>query len=111
MALRPPWTSSLGGPGGFRFTDLARIAHVISTPRGVGGAERILGHLVEGGRARGWEQIVLNPFAADGASRELEQVVEPTRLAQTVCTTAWQLPLAWRWTRRELRRFAPDIVQ
>jgi glycosyltransferase involved in cell wall biosynthesis len=90
---------------------MPRIAHVISTPRGVGGAERILGHLVEGGRERGWEQIVLNPFAADGASHELEQLVEPTSLAQSVCTATWQVPAAWRWTRGQLRRFAPDIVQ
>jgi glycosyltransferase involved in cell wall biosynthesis len=90
---------------------MPRIAHVISTPRGVGGAEGILGHLVEGGRERGWEQVVLNPFAADGASHELAQLVEPTALLQTVCKTTWQVPGAWRWTQQHLRRFAPDIVQ
>ncbi len=90
---------------------MPRIAHVISTPRGVGGAEQTLGHLVEGGRERGWEQIVLNPFAADGASHELEQLVSPTPVAQTECTTVRQVPAVWRWTRRQLQRFAPDIVQ
>jgi glycosyltransferase involved in cell wall biosynthesis len=90
---------------------LPRIAHVISTPRGLGGAEQTLGHLVEGGRERGWEQLVLNPFAAEGASQELEQLVSPTPLAQTVCTTIRQVPAVWRWTRRQLQRFAPDIVQ
>lgn len=40
-----------------------KIAHVISTPQGIGGAERTLLGLIEGGRAVGWDQLVLNPFA------------------------------------------------
>ncbi len=87
---------------------MPRIAYVIST-RGVAGAERFLGALVEEGVARGWEQLVLNPFAGEGGP-ELERLFQPVRYEPRRCESVLSLPLLRRWLRKELAEFRPDVV-
>jgi glycosyltransferase involved in cell wall biosynthesis len=87
---------------------VGRIAYVIST-RGVAGAERFLAALVQEGVARGWEQIVLNPFAGDATS-ELERLFRPVRYKARRCDNLLSVPMLRRWLREELRAFRPDIV-
>lgn len=85
-----------------------RIAHVIST-RGIGGAERFLGALVRSGHARGFEQVVLNPFATE-ASAPMESICHPVAYEAQRCDRVVELPLLRRWLRLRLNRFEPDIV-
>lgn len=85
-----------------------RIAHVIST-RGVGGAERIIAALVAGGAARGFDQVVLNPFA-DGGSASFATRCEPVPYKARRCDRLAELPALRRWLKSELDDFAPDIV-
>lgn len=88
---------------------MPRIAHVISTPSGVGGAESVLALLISRGHREGWEQIVLNPFADE------ENVALRDRLNGTDYKVhrgsrlrdLWQIR---RWLRRELAAFGPDLV-
>lgn len=86
-----------------------RIAHVISTVEGVGGAEQLLAAIVAGGDARGWEQVVLNPFV-DQLSPAFAPLVEQGRYHSRPCRRLWQLPGTWRWVGRQLERFQPDVV-
>jgi glycosyltransferase involved in cell wall biosynthesis len=85
-----------------------RIAHVIST-RGVGGAERIVAALVPGGRAAGWEQLVLNPFSGEG-SKAFAALCEPVRHEGHPCPSVAGLPRVRRWLKAQLDDFEPDIV-
>lgn len=87
---------------------MPRIAYVIST-RGVAGAERFLAALVQEGVVRGWEQVVLNPFAGD-ATTELERLFSPVRFEARRCESLLSVPTLRRWLRKELRAFGPDIV-
>lgn len=87
---------------------MARIAYVIST-RGFAGAERFLAALVQEGVARGWDQVVLNPFAGDTAP-ELERRFRPVRYEPRRCDSVLSLPAIRRWLRTELDAFRPDIV-
>jgi glycosyltransferase involved in cell wall biosynthesis len=87
-----------------------RIAHVISTPEGIGGAERVVQSLVEGGAARGWDQIVLNPFASDPASAALREVVGHDRYRGARCRRWHQLPGLYRWLAGEICDFEPDLL-
>lgn len=86
----------------------SRIAHVIST-RGPGGAERFLAALVREGEARGWEQVVLNPFATD-ASEAVAALCAPTPVAARRCDSPRELPATRRWLRTRLADFTPDVV-
>ena len=85
-----------------------RIAHVIST-RGVGGAERIVAALVSGGAARGFEQLVLNPFAGE-RSASFASLCEPGEYMARRCDRLSELPGLRRWLQAELDDFRPDIV-
>jgi glycosyltransferase involved in cell wall biosynthesis len=85
-----------------------RIAHVIST-RGVGGAERFLVALLRYGDAHGWEQRVLNPFAADGSER-LHALCEPTPVEWKRCDTPLEVLATRRWTKERLDGFRPDVT-
>lgn len=90
---------------------MPRVAHVISTPEGVGGAERVLASLVAEGAERGWEQAVLNPFALDPASSELAAIVGgAAEYRGRRCVSAAGVPTMLAWLRRELRGRDPDIV-
>lgn len=87
---------------------MRRIAHVISTPKGVGGAERVVAALAGAAAGRGWEALILNPFNADASSSM------PTSGSVEVkghpCSRIDRLPAARRWLVGELRRFSPHIV-
>lgn len=86
-----------------------RIAHVISTGSGVGGAERLLGSLVDHGEARGYEQLVLHPFVRDWppglAALFPSSVYRPFPMPLLI-----DLPSLRTWLSVELDRFSPDIV-
>ena len=87
---------------------LPRIAHVIST-RGMGGAERFLATLVVAGADRGFEQVVLNPFAVE-ASHALAALCHPVPYEAQACDRLVELPALYRWLRARLDGFGPDIV-
>ena len=89
---------------------MPRIAHVISAPGGLGGAERVMSWIVNAGEERGFRQIVLNPFASSRDRGELAAVCSAPVLARTTEHIP-QLPAARRWLARELDRFEPDVVQ
>lgn len=86
-----------------------RIAHVISSPSGIGGAERVMLDLVQEGTERGWAQRVLHPFVAPDA-RELRELSPPTTYRALSGTRLRDVPRLWTWTNRELRGFRPEIV-
>jgi glycosyltransferase involved in cell wall biosynthesis len=87
-----------------------RIVHVISVEgTKMGGAARVMMALLEGGRERGWSQMVLNPYASTerGLADHCDGVPYETLTPHSV--TAF--PRARRWLRRRLAEFEPDIVQ
>lgn len=86
-----------------------RIAHVISTVHGVGGAERLLAALVEEGDRRGWQQLVLNPWVND-PSASLEQLIGTERYRGHPSRGMTALVPTRRWVGAELDAFAPDLV-
>lgn len=85
-----------------------RIAHVISA-RGIGGAERFLAALVAYGDERGWEQLVLNPFAVD-ASGGLTALCDRVPVEARPCDTPLQLVPTRKWLATRLAAFRPDVV-
>jgi len=91
-----------------------RIAHVISTPEGVGGAERILASLLRYGSARGWDQYVLNPFGQEDDGGELGalcRTADPNvAFDARRCSSPVELPGTRRWLARRLREANPDVV-
>jgi glycosyltransferase involved in cell wall biosynthesis len=87
-----------------------RIAHVISTPEGIGGAERILIALAREGQRRGIDQVVLNPFARDPEGSELAEVLQPIAYAAHRAKSFRDLPRLRRWLLRQATHFAPSIV-
>ncbi len=87
-----------------------RVAHVISTPAGIGGAERVLGQIVAAGAERGWDQIVLNPFARSGANPALQRVCGDVRYAAFPAARLRHLPSLLTWLDRRLAAFGPAIV-
>jgi len=89
---------------------MPRVAHVISTPAGVGGAERVVGSLVHGALERGWEAVVLNPFGREGSESELAAICAPAHFESRTCDSIAELPALRRWLGRELDRGSPDIV-
>lgn len=86
-----------------------RVAHVTSTVEGIGGAERLLAAIVAGGDARGWEQVVLNPFV-ESVSPAYQRLREEGRYLPRPCRHPAQLPGLRRWLRGQLRSFQPDVV-
>ena len=77
---------------------------------GVGGAERFLGAMVKEGAERGWEQVVLNPFANEAAMAELSELFLPARYVPLPCNSVLSLLSLRRRLRRELSDFRPDVV-
>lgn len=65
--------------------------------------------LVEEGRVRGWEQLLLVPFANDASSMLADLCPSATYEAKE-CTGLGQLPGLRRWTERRLAAFKPDLV-
>ena len=85
-----------------------RVAHVISC-RGLGGAERFLATLVTAGADRGFDQVVLNPFAVP-ASHALAALCGPVPYEPHACDRIIDLPGLYLWLRARLDDFRPDIV-
>jgi glycosyltransferase involved in cell wall biosynthesis len=89
---------------------MPRIAHVISTPSGVGGAERVVAALVRESATRGWDSFVLNPFADDPDRADLAEICEPATYAGYRCQSWREVPGLRRWLGASLDRLQPDIV-
>ncbi len=89
---------------------MPRIAHVISTPAGIGGAERIVAALVARGAELGWQQDLLNPFAIDPEHAAIAQVCRPAVYSGFRCAGGRELLPARRWLRSELETREPAIV-
>jgi glycosyltransferase involved in cell wall biosynthesis len=89
-----------------------RIAHLISTPSGFGGAEVVMLALLRGGAERGWEQVVLNPFARS-AEEELAARCGGFGYEAFPLPHAGPLglPATLRWARRRLAELGPDLLQ
>lgn len=85
-----------------------RIVHVISSPTGLGGAERVLIDLVKGGADRGWQQLVLQPFASDWS--ELETHVRAASFEPLPARHPVELPRLRDALQRKISDFAPDVV-
>ena len=86
-----------------------RIAHVISTPRGIGGAEKVLAALVARGSSEGWEQVVLNPFSSDEVP-DLGGVLTGVDYRRRVGSTLTDILRLRRWLKGEITAFGPDLV-
>lgn len=86
-----------------------RVAHVISTPRGVGGAERVLAALAARGRSEGWSQLVLNPFS-QGPHPVIGTLLGTVEYRHRNGSRLRDLPGLRRWLKAELERFRPDLV-
>lgn len=89
-------------------TRAPRIAYVTSS-RGVAGGEELIAALVAGGRDRGWEQVVLNPFGNAG-SRALAERCAPVRCETFECSSVLGLPRLRSWLNGRLADLRPDIV-
>ncbi|MDX6721497.1 MAG: hypothetical protein QOJ63_3751 [Solirubrobacteraceae bacterium] len=87
-----------------------RVTHVISTPTGVGGAERTLSDLVALGASKGWDQLVLNPFALDPDADELSALYAPASYEGRRCRGVRGLPALRSWLSRRVAAFQPDVV-
>jgi glycosyltransferase involved in cell wall biosynthesis len=85
-----------------------RVAYVTST-RGIAGAEELLVALVDGGRARGWEQTVLNPFGNAGSAALAERCA-PVAFETRGCAGPAGLPRLRSWLAQRLGDVRPDIV-
>lgn len=89
---------------------MPRIVHVISTPTGVGGAERIVASLVRGAAERGWEPVVLNPFGRNGAGSDLAEICRPAKFESYACASPAGLPRLRRWLGGRIEEVQPDVV-
>lgn len=81
----------------------------MTSSRGVGGAEELIAALVAGGAGRGWEQVVLNPFA-DQASVALAERCAPADYEAEGCASVLGLPRVRSWLATRLAALEPDIV-
>lgn len=89
---------------------MARIAHVISTPSGLGGAERVLLAIAGEGHRRGLEQVILNPFAVDPTRSALADSAGPVPVVGRSCRTILNLPGLRKWLSAAISGFRPDVV-
>jgi glycosyltransferase involved in cell wall biosynthesis len=76
---------------------------------GIGGAEQLLGALVEEGDRRSCDQLVLNPFANDPAAT-LEQLIGHRRYARPPSNGTVKALATRRWVHDELEAFRPEVV-
>ena len=89
-------------------TRTPRIAYVTNS-RGFAGSEQLLAALVSAGRARGWEQLVLNPFG-DVSSIALTERCAAATCEIRGCTRVRGLPRVRSWLAGRLADVQPDIV-
>lgn len=83
---------------------------MVSTPEGIGGAEKVLLELLEHGSRESAEQLVLNPFHRYGKQNPL--FIEADRWADYRYEEhSWfQLLKARRWASLNLKSFQPNII-
>lgn len=86
-----------------------RIAHIVSTPEGLGGAEKILLQLVEESAVRGYDYLVINPFDLTPSDSQLARGLGP-RYRSRSTTRFSQLVSTRRWLRQQLDDFGADVV-
>lgn len=89
---------------------MARIAHVISTPSGLGGAERVMIAVAKAAAANGDDQLILNPFTLDPAGSVLREISGSIPYSGRACSTYSAVPSLRRWLRTELAAFRPDVI-
>ena len=89
---------------------MPRIAHVISSPSGIGGAERMVSSLARGALDRGWEALVVNPFARDLDCSVLARLCWPAAYRSHHCTSLREVPATREWLRRTLHDFGPELI-
>ncbi len=89
---------------------MRRVAHIISAPDGIGGAERVVQALVSGAPARGWAPTVLNPFTASTENSALKDAVAPAAYAAHRCTALRSVPRTRSWLAAELDALRPDLI-
>ncbi len=82
---------------------------MISARAGVAGAERLVATLVEEGEARGYAQLLLNPFVEDRPP-PLAPFIPPSVYRPYPSPPPFQLPTLRRWVDTELETFRPQIV-
>ena len=87
-----------------------RVVHVISTPQGVGGAERALADVVQASCHRGDDVLVLNPFVTPDGLPIAERLYAPAPVVGLPCRSHRELPLLLLRVRARLRAARPDIV-
>lgn len=85
-----------------------RVVHVVSTPSGFGGAERVIVDLVEG--APDVEQLVLNPFALDPETAQLRRALGGDCYEGRRATSLADVPGLLRWLRARISYYRPDVV-
>lgn len=86
-----------------------RVAYVISTPEGLGGAEKLVLDLATEGTRRGHPQSIFNPFEMTDEPSKLASAAERVASYHAAIVGANKL-LARRWLKARLADFAPDLV-
>lgn len=86
-----------------------RVAHVISTPTGMGGAERVLSSLAHAIEGWGWPQVVLNPFELSVERSEVADSL-PAGVYRSGSYRTSDLVRARSWLRSQIADFRPQIV-
>lgn len=84
-----------------------RIAHVLSTPHGLGGAEHLVAALAGRSLSRGHDVRVLNLFEDLAMDDDLARLCAP---APVLGLRGAGFVGARRWLRRRLVEYAPDVV-
>lgn len=84
------------------------LIHVIATPSGLGGAERVMAAVATRAADRNWDQIVVNPFQA-GRRTVVTDVLEGIPYVSTV--DVGRVDRAAAWLGRQLRARPPAVVQ
>jgi glycosyltransferase involved in cell wall biosynthesis len=87
-----------------------RVAHVIGTPTGVGGAERVVAALARAARERGWSAVVLHPFVENAERSALREITDPVLYLGRPCRQFRELPATRRWLRRSLEEAGAQII-
>lgn len=86
-----------------------RVAYVISS-RGVGGAEKLVTALLQDGRSRGFDQLVLNPFSENNSAEALRSEWICADFEAFPCSNLFEVLKLRAWLIRRLRAFSPDII-
>ena len=86
------------------------VVHVINTPELIGGAERVLGQLVDRAVACGFQVTVLNVFTSASPNIALRDLVGPERYCELPYLGPRHFPILARRLRRLLSDLKPDLL-